>query len=116
MHSVTLYNLPLNATGLFLLISYSGERCILIFNIQNILQNIQNVLLTVYLKIKQGHNRDVLKKKHMPMVPKPLAFIKNSLVFAQLPEQELEGQNVGAWKEVHALKPAWLQSFLSSSF
>lgn len=46
----------------FFLISYSGERWSNTFNIQNILQNIQNVLLTVYLKIKQGHNRDVLKK------------------------------------------------------
>lgn len=45
----------------FFLISYSGERWSNTFNIQNILQNIQNVLLTVYLKIKQGHDRDVLK-------------------------------------------------------
>lgn len=87
----------------FFLISYSGERWSNTFNIQNILQNIQNVLLTVYLKIKQGHNRDVLKKTHANFYPKTSSSsIKNILVFAQLPEQELEGQNVGAW---HSLCP-----------
>lgn len=45
----------------FFLISHNGERLSNTFNIQNILQNIQNILLTVYLKIKQGHNRDVFK-------------------------------------------------------
>lgn len=86
----------------FFLISYSGERWSNTFNIQNILQNIQNVLLTVYLKIKQGHDRDVLKNTCQFYPKASSSSIKNILVFAQLPEQDLEGQNAGAW---HSLCP-----------
>ena len=97
----------------FFLISYSGERWSNTFNIQNILQNIQNVLLTVYLKIKQGHNRDVLKKHMSIFIPKPLAPLLK--IFSCLPS--FQNRNLKARMlehgTVYALKPAWLQSFLS---